>query len=183
MVLNIYQRLKGDDFMTCWFCSVREADPKHIHGIDMYGEVGVQNNEAQTNVAYNVKHIDVPRCADCHSKHRISRIARFMSLVFLVILLGGALSAAFKWVADVLIAGIWCGLSAGLIIACLLSSAFVQKGIKPVRKSCSKYPEVVEMLKRQYHFGLRPKEEMPKVQPPAAPPVLPGPNMGNSGQE
>lgn len=172
--------------MTCWFCSVREADPKHIHGIDMYGEVGVQNNEAQTSVAYNVKHIDVPRCADCRGKHGIAKAARFMSLVFLVALAGGALSAAFSWV-DELIAGLWSGLAAGLLIACLLSSALVQKGIKPERKSCSKYPEVVELLKKQYRFGLRPKEQMPKVQPPAgppaAPPVMPGPDAGTDGQQ
>lgn len=164
--------------MTCWFCSARESDPKHIYGIDMYGEIGVQNNEAQTNVAYNVKHIDVPRCTDCHSKHRIAKAARVLSLVFVAALLGGVLSAAFKWVPE-LLAGAWCGLAAGLVIACLLSSAFVQKGIKSLGKSRSKYPEVVDMLKRQYHFGLRPKDEMPKVQPP----VLPGPpNMGNNGQ-
>ncbi len=166
--------------MTCWFCSAREGDPKHILGIDMYGEVGVQNNEAQTNVAYNVKHIDVPRCADCHSKHKIAKIARFMSLVLLVLLLAGALTAAFKWVPD-LAAGLWLGLAAGLLVACLLSSALVQKGIKSEGKSRSRYPEVLDMLKKQYHFGLRPKEQMPKVQPPAAPPALPGQNTGDNG--
>lgn len=190
MVLNIYQRSKGDDIMTCWFCSVRDADAKHTYGIDMYGEVGVKNNEAQTSVAYNVKHVDVPRCADCRGKHRIAKAARFMSLVFLVILLGGVLSAAFKWVPD-MIAGLWCGFAAGLLIACLLSSALVQKGIKSVSKSRSKYPEVVELLKKQYRFGLRPKEEMPKAQlsaappltaQPAAPPVMPGSDAGDNGQ-
>ncbi len=172
--------------MTCWFCSVREADPKHTHGIDMYGEVGVKNDEAQTNVAYNVKHIDVPRCADCHGKHRIAKIARFMSLVFLALLAIGALSAAFEWTTG-FIAGLWCGLAAGLLVACLLSSALVQKGIKSEGKSRSRYPEVLDMLKKQYHFGLRPKEEMPKPQPPAQPPdqppVVSGLDVGDGGQE
>lgn len=162
--------LKGDDFMTCWFCSVREAEPKHIHGIDMYGQVGVQGSDSDTNIAYNVRHTDVPRCADCHSKHRIAKIARVMSVVFLVILAGGALSAAFSWVPDI-IAGLWCGFAAGLIIACLLSSSLVQKGIKPVRRSCSEYPEVVDLLNKQYSFGLRPKEEKPRLQPPAEAPI------------
>jgi hypothetical protein len=155
--------------MTCWFCAVRESEEKHIYGIDMYGQVGVQGNAADTNVAYNVRHIDVPRCADCHSKHRTAKAARIMSVVFLVILAGGALSAAFQWVPD-LIAGLWCGLAAGLLIACLISPALVQKGIKSLRKSRRAFPEVAELLQRQYRFGLRPKEERPKAQQPSVQP-------------
>jgi hypothetical protein len=76
--------------------------------------------------------------------------------VFLAALLGGLLSMLFEWVSP-LIAGLWAGLAAGLLTAMLLSTALVQKGIKSLKSGKKSYPEVEELIKECYRFGVRPK--------------------------
>lgn len=147
--------------MNCWFCSVREADARHVYGLDMHGDVDAQNTETATNIAYSVRHIDIPRCADCHSKHRIAKAAFVFSFVFLALLLAAVVFAVFGWAAP-LIVGAWGGLSAGLVIAMLLCASVVQKGIHTLRSSKREYPLVKEMLDKCYRFGLRPKAVLPK---------------------
>ncbi len=155
--------------MVCWYCSVRTAEAKHSYAFDMYGGLGVHNSETETNVAYNVRHIEIPRCADCRAKHGTAKAAMFMSVVFLAVLLGGALSAVFGWVPQ-FIAGAWCGLAAGLVIASLLSAVLVQKGICTVRASRGKYPEANDLLKKGYRYGTRPKAAPSQSYLPPAPP-------------
>ena len=153
--------------MVCWYCLVRESEAKHAYAFDMYGGVGVQSIEAQTNVAYNVRHIEVPRCADCRGKHKAAKALRVLSAVLAVALAAGVAFAAFEWT-KALIAGAWCGLAAGLVIACLLSAAYAQKGINTVRKSKRKYPEASDLLKKGYKYGACPKASAQNMQPPAA---------------
>lgn len=152
--------------MVCWYCLVRESEAKHAYSFDMYGGVGVQSSEVQTNVAYNVRHIEVPRCADCRGKHKTAKVLFVSAVVFAATLLVGAAFAAFRWAPD-LIAGLWCGFSAGLVIACLLSAALVQKGIHTVKKSRSKFPEASDLLKKGYRHGTQPKAGVQNAQMPA----------------
>lgn len=142
--------------MVCWYCLVRESEAKHAYAFDMYGDLGVQSSEAQTNVAYNVRHIEVPRCADCRGKHKTAKALLVSSAIFAAALLVGAAFALFHWAPD-LIAGLWCGLAAGLVIASLLSAVLVQKGIHTERKSRGKYPEASDLLKKGYRLGTQPK--------------------------
>ena len=151
--------------MNCWFCSVREAEEKHVYGIDMHGDVDAQNTGVQTNIAQSVRHIDRPRCADCHSKHRIAKMAKLMSFVLLVLLLGAAVFGIFNWAAP-LVVGVWGGLSSGLVIAMLLCASMVQKGIHTLRGCRLEHPLVKELLEKCYRFGLRPKAVMPKSDQP-----------------
>jgi hypothetical protein len=151
--------------MKCWFCSVRDAEPEDAFELDMYGEIDAKSTEAKTNVAYSVRHVIVPRCPDCKSKHWIAKVASWFAALFLVGLLAALLSMLFAWVGP-LAAGLWCGLAAGLIIAALLSGAFVQKGIRRERASKSGYPEIKELLNECYRFGKRPSQVIPKSDPP-----------------
>jgi hypothetical protein len=158
--------------MACWFCSVRIPEANHVLELDMYGDVDALKTPAQTTVAYNVRHIDIPRCADCHKRHSMARNVRFLAALLAITLIGAALSIAFSWVPP-LYAGLWAGLSAGLMAGALVSGALVQKGIYSVGKSRAQYPEVKELLGKNYRFGLRPKNRVAESGQPSGKPVPP----------
>jgi len=141
--------------MICWYCSVREADEKHTCSFDLYGDLDAQKMPVQTDVAYKVRHVLVPRCADCHSKHRLARLAVVAAAVMAVLVIAAALNSIFIWTSPWL-AGLLLGLTAGLLIALLLISQAVQKGICSVARSRAKYPEIQELRKLNYQFGARP---------------------------
>jgi len=151
--------------MNCWFCSVREAEAQHRVGMDMHGEVDAQNMQSQTKVAYSVRHIEIPRCADCHSRHRLAKFAQFMGAVFAVVLLAGVIVALFNLLAPY-IAGLWAGLALGLVIASLAAGSVAHKGIYSLRDSRAKFPAVKELLNKCYRFGARPRALIPKSDPP-----------------
>lgn len=151
--------------MICWFCSLREASDKNTYGIDMYGEVDARKSAAATDVAYRVRHVEVPRCADCARRHSLARQATILSAIFAVVAIAALLSIIFQWTSS-LVSGIWLGLAIGLALAALLAARLVQRGIHPLRKSHSKYPEVQELLKQCYRFGQRPKADIPKSDKP-----------------
>ena len=141
--------------MICWYCSVREADEKHTCSFDLYGELDAQEMPVQTDVAYKVRHVQVPRCADCHSKHRLAILALCGAAAMAFVAIFAALNSIFSWTSPWL-AGLLLGLSAGLLVALLLVSQAVQKGIFSVARSRKKFPEIQELLKLKYQFGTRP---------------------------
>lgn len=151
--------------MICWFCSLREAQVKHTYGIDMYGEVDAKTTPAQTDVAYRVRHVDVPRCADCHRRHRLARFVANLSVLFFIAAIAAMLAILLKWTTP-LISGIWLGLAVGLTLAALIAAKLILKGIHSLRKSHKKYPEIQDLLKQGYRFGQRPKAGIPKADPP-----------------
>ena len=151
--------------MICWFCSLREAQERHTYGIDMYGEVDARKTAALTDVAYRVRHVEVPRCADCHRRHNHARNATILGVVFIIVAIGAILSIVFSWTTP-LVSGLWLGLSVGLALASVLAARLIQRGIHPLRKSHSKHPEVQELLKQCYRFGQRPKAGIPKSSKP-----------------
>lgn len=155
--------------MNCWFCSLRDAQDRHACGIDMYGDVDTRKSESQTDIAYRVRHIEVPRCEDCHRQHRQAGQAQLLAVVLAVVAAVAVLAIILSWTAP-LVSGIWLGLSLGLALAALLASVLVQKGIQPLRKSRSRYPEVQELLKQCYRFGRRPRADIPKSSKPCANP-------------
>lgn len=151
--------------MKCWFCSVRDAEPGDAYELDMFGEVNAKSTESKTDVAYSVRHIVIPRCPNCHSKHRIAKGASWFAAVLLAGLIAAILALLFNWVGP-LAAGLWSGIAAGLLVAALLSGVFVQKGIHTVRAGRLKYPEIKELLNECYRFGTRPNQALPKSDPP-----------------
>ncbi len=154
--------------MQCWFCSLREAETEYAYNFDMYGKVDAQNNISQTNVSYNVRHIQIPRCSDCYNRHKTAKFAKIMSIIFGFLFIGTIIILMFSLL-DSLPAGILCGLAAGLIVASLLSNRLIQKGIFTIRNSRSEYPPVKELLTQCYRFGVRPKSPIPQSDPPCDP--------------
>jgi hypothetical protein len=152
--------------MKCWFCSVRDPIESDSYEFDMYGKVDARGTDSDQDIAYNVRHIVIPRCADCRGKHGTAKAARVFAIVFLAALLGGLLSMLFEWVSP-LIAGLWAGLAAGLLIAMLLAAALVQKGIKSLKSGKKSFPKVEELVKECYRFGVRPKLPV-KSDPPCS---------------
>lgn len=150
--------------MICWFCSLREAQVKHTYGIDMYGEVDAKTTSALTDIAYRVRHVEVPRCANCHRRHRQARFASDLSVLFFIVAVAAAPAIILKWTPP-LISGIWLGLAVGLVLTALVSVKLILKGIHSLRKSHAKYPEIQELLKQGYRFGQRPKAGIPKSDP------------------
>lgn len=151
--------------MQCWFCSLRDRDTEHTYAFDMYGRVAAKNGESQTDISYNVQHIQIPRCQDCHSRHKTAFFAVIGGVFFCAALTVSAVLLITEIFAP-LLGGILCGLSAGLAAAAFLSAFFVQKGIVTIRKSRSTYPAVKELLSQCYRFGTRPKSALPESDPP-----------------
>ncbi len=151
--------------MKCWYCLVREAESVHDKKFEMYGEVEAKKGDVQTDVAYKVRHVVVPRCADCHSRHRIAARAGLAGIVTLLLLLAGVLALVFHWVPDA-VSGIWAGLAAGLAVGALFSRRAAQKGILTVANSRSQYPEIKELLEKCYRFGQRPGKKLPENSQP-----------------
>ena len=57
--------------MACWYCSVRPAEANHMLETNLNGDVDALKSYDQTKVAYNVRHVGIPRCGDCHRRHRL----------------------------------------------------------------------------------------------------------------
>ena len=142
--------------MKCWFCSIREADEKHVLALEMYGDVDAKKTESETKVAYNLRHIEVPRCFDCHSRHVRSFTAVIAALILVLSVAAATLAAVYVWLADWAWA-LWLGLSLGLLVAALLVRFFALLGIKSIKQAKTVYPEVKELLDKGYKFGRRPK--------------------------
>ena len=147
--------------MNCWFCSVREAAAEHVWSTEMYGDVDTKKTDEQTQVVYNVRHIEVPRCADCHSRHSLALAALVAGFVFLAILAAAVIVAAFtdlpQW-----IWGLGAGLALGLILGMLAVRFVSLKGIYSIREARREYPQIKESLANCYRFGFRPKGHLPK---------------------
>jgi hypothetical protein len=144
--------------MICWYCSIREADEKHTFAFDMFGDLDAQEMPVQTDVAYKVRHVRVPRCADCHNRHRLAWLSLLFAAGMAVLAFVASLNSIFSWTSPWL-AGLLLGLSTGLLFAALLYSRAVQSGIYSVARSRTKYPEVQELFKLNYQFGARPKKK------------------------
>ncbi len=146
--------------MSCWFCQVREAEDLHAFKVEMYGDVDTRQSASQTQVAYNVRHLSVPRCGDCAGRHRIAGLSAVMSLLFAVLLLAAVLSAVFQWVSP----WIW-GLVAGSSFAFTLSwlgiRSVAHRNILTIRNAKADYPEIRTLLDNGYRFGRRPKGTPP----------------------
>lgn len=144
--------------MICWYCSVREAEDKHGFSFSMYGDVDAQEAEAQTDIAYRVRHVVVPRCADCHGRHRLAALALLGAAVLAILAIAASLNSGFGWTTD-WFAGLWLGLSAGLLFGALLANRLVQTGIASLARSRTRYTQVQELRKMNYRFGTRPKKK------------------------
>lgn len=151
--------------MLCWYCSIREAESAVAYKLNMFGAVKAQNSASHTNVTYDVKHIEIPRCGDCATRHKTAANAKALSAVFALIAIGAAIAMLFNLSSPVLYAVIL-GLSVGLVLTGLIAGIMIQKGIKTVRAGRHEYPEVIEMKKRCYRFGDRPKQSIPESDPP-----------------
>jgi hypothetical protein len=135
----------------------------------MYGDVDAKKTSSETKIAYNVRHIDVPRCADCHSRHVIA---------FYALILAGAM--ALGLVAAILVAviadlagggwGVWAGLAAGLLLGALAIRFLILKGINSVHQARTQNPDIVALLEKCYRFGRRPKGPIPESDQPCEPP-------------
>ncbi len=146
--------------MKCWYCSVRDSDEGHSYAFDMHGNVAAEGSGAQTDVTYNVRHVSIPRCADCHARHKLSRLFTLLAGCFALLALIALLLLLLTSI-DALLPGVLLGLFAGLAVGALMSGHAVLKGIATVQKSRKTYPEVAQLLKECYRFGSRPKEKMP----------------------
>lgn len=150
--------------MFCWFCSVRAAAPEHTWSTEMYGDVDTKKTTEQTQVFYNVRHIEVPRCSDCHSRHALALTTRIMAWIFLVLFAASLLLAFFKLVAP-WIWGLGAGLSFGLLIAGLGMHFVSLKGIHSLKDAKTEFPLIKEYLEKSYRFGFRPKGHLPQDEP------------------
>jgi hypothetical protein len=151
--------------MSCWFCSVRNEEIEHVLAVEMYGDVNAQKTKVQTKVAYNVQHVNIPRCPDCHSRHIISMYSDILGLIFSVAFLVSILVAVFGGVGSLLL-GLWMGLSFGLLLGVLGIRFMALKGIYSIRDAKANYPEIKELLKKGYRFGFRPQSQLPEGNQP-----------------
>ena len=151
--------------MNCWFCSVREANTDHTYVTQMYGDVDAKTTSSQTQVRYNVRRIEVPRCADCHSRHVIALYATVLAIVMAVALLVAVLFAVYGWTAQ-WIWGLWSGLAFGLLLGALAIRFLILKGIYSIGQARKAYPEISELLEKCYRFGRRPKGQLPESDAP-----------------
>ncbi|MBP7402345.1 MAG: hypothetical protein KBA30_06990 [Clostridia bacterium] len=154
--------------MACWFCSIRAAEANHMLETDLYGDVDALKSYDQTKVAYNVRHIGIPRCGDCHARHRVAKAARLFAVLAALSLIAAAVAIGLGWFAE-LYMGLWAGLSVGLMVGGMIAARVVQKGIHTERKSLKFYPEIMELKEKGYRFGLQPRRTKPKPQAPATP--------------
>ena len=151
--------------MRCWFCDVRDAETEHVYQVEMYGDVDTRKTPSQTQVAYNVRHVEVPRCADCHSRHVIAFYALVISLIMVIALAFAILAAVLSWTSQ-WIWGLWAGLAAGLLLGTLLIRFLILKGIRSIHQARITHPEIKDLLEKCYRFGRRPKGSPPKSDKP-----------------
>jgi hypothetical protein len=145
-------------------CPQWYANHDHL-AVDMYGDVNAQKSELQTKVAYNVQHVSIPRCSDCHSRHIISQYADVLGLIFSVAFLVSILTAVLGWVGPFIL-GLWMGLAFGLLLGMFGIRFLALKGIYSIRDAKIKYPEVKELLEKGYRFGFRPQNQLPESNQP-----------------
>ena len=158
--------------MACWYCSVRPAEANHMLETNLNGDVDALKSYDQTKVAYNVRHVGIPRCGDCHRRHRLAKGIRGFAAIAGVSLILSAVAVVFHWL-DPLYTGIWVGLSAGLMIGGLVAGNLVQTGIHTERKSLHQYPEIKDLRDKGYRFGIRPRQAKPTSQPASPTTVAP----------
>lgn len=161
--------MPGGHTMQCWFCSVRDADEAHALHLEMYGDVDAKKTSSETKIAYNVRHIDVPRCADCHSRHVIAFYALILAGAMALGLVAAILVAVFADLAG-WVWGLWAGLAAGLLLGALAIRFLILKGINSVHQARTQYPDIVALLEKCYRFGRRPKGPIPESDQPCEPP-------------
>ncbi len=150
--------------MSCWFCLVREAEADHVLALELYGDVDSRKTGSETKVAYNVRQIEVPRCADCHSRHIIALYAAVGAVLMGIACLVSVLFAVYGWAAAWIWA-LWLGLTLGLTLGALVARSLSLKGILSVQEARKIYPEVKDLLEKGYRFGRRPKGHLPESDP------------------
>ena len=143
--------------MKCWFCTIRDAVTKHALPFEMYGDVDTQKTPSETKVAYNVRHVEIPRCADCHSRHKHVMTALVAAIIFLLSLAAAIILAVWNLVPEWLW-GLWAGASAGLLIGAVLTRQATLRGTLSTYYAKKNYPEVKELSEKGYRFGRRPKD-------------------------
>ncbi len=158
--------------MACWYCSVRPAEANHMLETNLNGDVDALKSYDQTKVAYNVRHVGIPRCGDCHRRHRLAKGARGFAALAGISLILSAIAVVLHWL-DPLYTGIWVGLSAGLMLGGLAAGHLVQTGIHTERKSLRQYPEIKELRDKGYRFGIRPRQTKPSARTASSSPVIP----------
>lgn len=145
--------------MNCWFCDIRTAENRHNKSYVMYGDIDTQKSPSETKVAYNVRHVDIPRCEDCHIRHQYSLICLAAALLLLLSAVAAVLFAVYGslngW-----IWALWLGLSAGLLLGALVVRMALLRGVKTIWQARTGYPEVAELSGKGYRFGHRPKESL-----------------------
>ncbi len=156
--------------MACWYCSVRPAEANHMLETNLFGDVDALKSYDQTKVAYNVRHIGIPRCGDCRRRHRLAKGAYFLAGIAGVSLVAAAAAVGFSWLAP-LYSGLWAGLSLGWMLGAWMAGRMAQSGIHTVRASLRHYPEIKDLRDKGYRFGLRPRKAKPKPQAPAPAPA------------
>ena len=159
-IAEMHGFIKMEDIdMTCWFCKVRDAAEKHDLPFEMFGDIDTRSTASETKVAYNVRHVEVPRCADCHSRHRDSVLSMIAAGVFLLSLITAVIFALYVVSAEWIWA-VWLGLSAGLLIGALAVNLALLRGTLSTYKARKNYPEVKELRDNGYKFGRRPKDSL-----------------------
>ena len=170
--------------MICWFCGKIEENPQKSLKLSMYGEVDSKTSDTLTKVAYNVRKIEVPRCESCNSRHSIASLGSFFGLILLAVLLIAIITTIFVFSdANAFPLGLIIGSAFGLAIAGFLVKVSVLKGIKTVHNAKTYFPEVKELLIKNYKFGVKPKDyvkESQKEEPKEKLDASSGEESGNS---
>ncbi len=151
--------------MVCWFCNKMEENPQKSLKLSMYGEVDSKTSDAVTKVAYNVRKIDVPRCDSCDSRHKLSSLGSFFGIILFALFLISIVTTVYVLTeTTALMMGIIIGLTIGLAVAGLFVKVAVLKGIKTIHNAKKSYPEVKELLIKNYKFGVTPKDYVKESQ-------------------
>lgn len=143
--------------MKCWFCTIRDAVSKHALTYQMYGDVDTQKTDSETKVAYNVRQIEIPRCADCHSRHQHAFTTLIMVAALLVSLIAAILAGVFELTAEWIWA-LWAGLSGGMLIGAAITYLTLLRGTLSQFYARKNYPELKDLCEKGYRFGHRPKD-------------------------
>ena len=145
--------------MNCWFCEIRSAENRHSKSYVMNGDIDTQKSSSETKVAYNVRHIDIPRCEDCHIRHQYSLFCLAGALVLFLSALAATLFAVYGNLSGWIWA-LWLGFSIGLLLGTLIVRIAILRGVKTIWQARTLYPEVAELSAKGYRFGHRPKESL-----------------------
>lgn len=145
--------------MTCWFCKIRDAAERHALPYEMFGDIDTRSTPSETKVAYNVRHVEVPRCNDCHSRHSHAMLSLIIGGIFLLALIAAVLFALYVESAEWIWA-VWLGLSLGLLIGAIAVRFALLRGTLSVYQARKNYPEVKDLREKGYKFGRRPKDSL-----------------------